>query len=180
MIKAWFALSMACALAVAAGCEGPSPTAQSHTPLRQRSVSPAAAFAAAEQVLGERFPIQVREPRNGLLRTAHIDTVSSGPSGRLTDGLSTPRRVRKSAEVRVEPADDGVKIWCQVVVEQNETSAHRMFAQEHSLSDLPSDTPADAEGATTAEQNTVWRYKGRDRQLEREIRRAIQELLAAP
>jgi hypothetical protein len=52
-----------------------------------------------------------------------------------------------------------------------------MFARTHSLSDRPSDTPADWEGPATAEQNTVWRVTGRDRALEREIRRAIRDRL---
>jgi len=37
------------------------------------------------------------------------------------------------------------------------------------LSDLPTDTPIDREGATTQEQNTVWRTIGRDKSKERSI-----------
>lgn len=167
---------IASAAVVTGACEEPRPTAGGYTPLRQRSVSPAAAFAAAEQALGERFPIETRDPQSGLLTTAAVDSHATQAS-RFGGVLSTPRRVRKTARVRVEPAGDGVNIWCKVILEENETGAHALFAQEHSLSDVPSDTPADRDGATTTEQNTVWRYKGRDRRLEREIRRAIQELL---
>jgi len=177
MNRFWTTSLMALATVITGACEEPRPTAGSYTPLRQRSVSPATAFAAAEQALGERFPIETRDPQSGLLTTAAVDSRAAQASRRFGDVLSTPRRVRKTARVRVEPAGDGVNIWCKVIVEENETGAHALFAQEHSLSDIPSDTPADRDGATTTEQNSVWRYKGRDRRLEREIRRAIQELL---
>lgn len=160
-----------------AACESPAPTGRSHTALRQQSTTAAAAFAAAEQALRERFRIEVRDPKRGILRTSALETRERVQSGRMGDALGAPRRVRKIAEVRIESLGDDVNIWCRVTVEQDDTGAHQLFVADQGLSDIPSDTPADREGGATARQNTVWRTTGRDRQLEREIRLAIQELL---
>ena len=177
MNRRWLALVGAIAAVAVAGCRTPAPTARSHTTLRQRSTTPEAAFAAAEQALRERFRIEVRDPKRGLLRTAAVETRDRVKGGRIGDTLGAPRRVRKVAEVRIEPDGRDVNIWCRVAVEQDETDAHQLFVQDQGLSDIPSDTPPDREGSATARQNTVWRPRGRDRQLEREIRLAIQELL---
>lgn len=175
--RRWMVLLAALTGAGIGACRTPAPTARSHTTLRQRSTRPEAAFAAAEQALRERFRIELRDPKRGLLRTAAVETRDRVQGGRVGDALGTPRRVRKIAEVRVEPDGPDVSIWCRVTVEQDDTNAHQLFVQDQGLSDIPSDTPPDREGATTARQHTVWRAKGRDRQLEREIRLAIQELL---
>jgi len=141
-------------------------------------VSPDAAFEAAELVLLDHFSIRTRDPGSGYLRTDYTETQGPHRGRRLGDALGAPRRVRKHAEVRVEPAGNGVNVWCKVLVEQFETDSHDMFAHEHSLSDLPSDTRVEADGATTPAQNAVWRPAGRDTLLERQIRREIQARLS--
>jgi len=161
-------------------CESAAPTVGSHTALRQRSTSVETAFAAAEQALRERFTLEVRDPKRGILRTAAVETRDRVKGGRVGDALGTRRHVRKVAEVRIEPEGGDVNIWCRVTVEQDDTDAHEMFVQDQGFSDNPSETPADREGGATARQRTVWRAKGRDRELEREIRLAIQELLGRP
>ena len=160
-----------------AGCESPGPSRSTFTPLRVKSATMAEAFAAAEETLLEQFHIEVRDPARGLLRTAAIESRERQSGAGLGDALGATRTVRKYVEVRVQPADAGVNIWCKVPIERNETDSHRMFANRDALSDSPSDSPADWSGATTTEQNTVWRPTGRDRRLEREIRRAIREKL---
>ena len=161
-------------------CQSPAPTGRSHTLLRQRSVTPAVAFSAAEQALRERFRIQVRDPVAGLLRTEPVITEAPPEPARVVDTLRTRRRVRKVVEVRVEPEGDGVAIGCKAVIEENQAREHRLFAREHSLSDVPSDTPADREAAVTAEQDAVWRVIRRDKTLEGQICQAINELLSEP
>ncbi len=169
---------VAIVLAVGAvGCESPAPRSGSYTPQRLRAVTPAEAFAAAEQVLSEDFQIATRDPSLGLLRTAHVESRERSADQPIRGTLGSPKRVRKYSEVRIEPAGDGVNVWCKVVVEENQSDAYRMFHQEHALSDIPSDTPADREGGTTAAQNTVWKVKRRDRAMERQIRRSIRNLL---
>lgn len=180
MNRGWLALVGVIAAVGIAGCRTPAPTARSHTTLRQQSTTFEAAFIAAEQALQERFRIELRDPKQGLLRTAPVEARDRVKGGSVGDVLGAPRRVRKVAEVRVEPDGTDVNIWCRVTVEQDETDAHQLFVQDQGLSDIPSDTPSDREGSATAQQNTIWRLKGRDRQLERQIRLAIEELLDRP
>ena len=177
----WLVVSLPGALLVLAlGCQTPQPANRGiSAPLRQRSVAPEAAFAAAEQVLAEHYVLRTRDLRAGYLETAPLETLGPRRSGRLGDALGMPRRLRQYAQVRIEPAGDGVNIWCSVYVQQYESDAHRLFIQEHGLSDLPSDMPADSAGPTTVQQNAVWRPAGRDAEMERRIRRQIQELLAS-
>jgi hypothetical protein len=83
------------------------------------------------------------------------------------------------AEVRVADAGDAVKVFCKVLVQQYESDERRLFVREHALSDLPTETPAAADAATSPEQNATWRTRGRDKVLERRILRAIQERVSA-
>ena len=159
-------------------CKSPGPSGRSYSLTRHSSVAAGRAFAAAEQALGERFHIRVRDPGEGLLRTEPVMETAPREDGRLGDRLRTPRRVRKSVEVRIEPEGDGVAIGCKALVEENQAGAHRAFEREHALSDIPSDTPADWGAGATAEQEAVWQARGRDRDLERQICRAIDEILA--
>jgi hypothetical protein len=145
--------------------------------MRQRSVTPAAAFEAAERAVSERFRVMVADRARGLVRSAPVLADATLSPKRIGDRLGRPRRVRKTVEVRVEPEGDGVSIGCKVLIEENQAGAHRLFAREHGLSDVPSDTPADRGAAATAEQDAVWRVTGRDRALERQICRSIGELL---
>ncbi len=160
------------------GCASPAPTGRSHTLLREAAVTPAAAFAAARQAVGERFRIRLSDPAAGLVRSEPVMAEAPPAPGRIDTTLGKPRLVRKTVEVRIEPEGDAVTIGCKVIVEENQAGAHRVFAEEHAISDVPSETPADRGAASTPEQEAVWRVTGRDRELERQLCRAISELLA--
>ena len=95
----------------------------------------------------------------------------------MGDLIGVPRLVRKVATIQVTGSDASAEVWCKVVVEVCETQEQRLFAQEHALDDLPTATAADRGGATTPEQNAVWRVIRRDKGTERALRRAINELL---
>jgi hypothetical protein len=174
----WLALSPIVGLLVlGSGCQSPALGVGAYTRMQRGALSQAEAFRAAEQALGERFQIETRDPDRGVLESAA--TVSRTQKvGRLGDAVGYDRPVRKIARVVVEPYDGGVSIWCRVVIEENEATGHRMYAQERGGSDLPSDAPADRDAAVTAQQDAVWRYAGRDQQMEREIRQAISEILS--
>ncbi|MCP4251494.1 MAG: hypothetical protein GY778_31035 [bacterium] len=167
-------------LVSAVGCQGPQPVNRGiSAPLPQRSVAPEAAFAAAEQVLAEHYELRTRDLRGGYLETAPLETIGPRRSGRMGDAVGMPRRLRQYARVRIEPVGDGVNIWCSVHVQRYESDAHRLFVQEHGLSDIPSERPADSAGPTTVQQNAVWQPAGRDTEMERRLRRQIQDLLAS-
>ena len=165
------------ALSCCGACQTAPATGHSHTLVRQRSVSLAAAFEAAERAVSERFRVMVADRAKGLVRSAPVWAEAAPSPERIGDRLGRPRRVRKTVEVRVEPEGDGVSIGCKVLIEENQAGAHRLFSREHGLSDVPSDTPADRGAAATLEQDAVWRVTGRDRALERQICQSIRELL---
>ncbi|MCK4658199.1 MAG: hypothetical protein KAV82_01640 [Phycisphaerae bacterium] len=162
----------------AAGCSGSRPTALNYNVLRLSGASDAAVFDAAAQALREHFTIRHADRRTGVLEAVPVEMATTGGDGRLGDVVAAPRRERRTAEVRVESAGKLVKVFCKVLVQECDTQAHQMFNREHAISDLPTDTPADRDAATTTEQNTVWRTKRRDRELENQILRAVREQLA--
>jgi hypothetical protein len=161
-------------------CNQAAPSGRSYTLLRQDSVTMAAAFDAAERAVKERFRVAERDPAAGLLRTAPVLRSAPAEGTRLGDTLRTPRRMRTTVEVRVNREGDGVAIGCKALIEENQAGAHSLFVREHAISDVPSDTPAERGAAATNEQNAAWKPAGRDRALEREIVRAIGELLGQP
>jgi hypothetical protein len=146
--------------------------------LRLSGASEAAVFDAAAQALGEHFTVRRYDRATGILEAVPKETVAAGHSGRLGDVVAVPRRERRVAEMRVESAGAVVKVFCKVLVQEYDTQAHQMFNREHTLDDLPTDTPAERDAATTTEQNAVWRTQRRDRGLETQILRAVREQLA--
>jgi hypothetical protein len=73
-----------------------------------------------------------------------------------------------------------VNVYCKVVVQEQTTETHRMFAQDSTLSDVPHDTAIDRDAATTTQQNTVWRTVQRDKAAERRILEAVLERAGEP
>lgn len=160
---------------MAAGCAEMKPTGLNYHVLRLSGAPEAAVFDAAERALGEHFTIRRRDRAAGVLEGAPLEGVGAGGGGRLGDYVAMPRRERRIAEMRVEESGKVVKVFCKVLVQEYDTQAHEMFGKERSLHDLPTDTPAYREAATTTEQNAVWRTKHRDRGLETAILEALRE-----
>ena len=157
----------------AAGCVEPKATALNYSVLRLSGAPEAAVFDAAALALEEHFTIRRHDRAAGILEAVAIETVGTGSRGRLGDVMAIPRRERRTAEVRVESVGSMVKVFCKVLVQEHDSQAHQMFGREHALDDLPADTPAEREAATTTEQNAVWRTKRHDRELESRILRAV-------
>ncbi len=156
-----------------AGCSSPGPSAQAYN-LRQFPAVPRdTLFARAEQALLELGyqPDKVDEAK-GLLTSVPVigDGRGEPTRGGIALGSTT---VRTMAEIRIVPSGGGCSVYCRVVIQQLTTAAHAMFMQDRGASDVPSDTPIDREGATTAEQNEVWTTIRRDRAKERAILEAI-------
>ena len=159
------------------GCNAPAPTARSFSYLRLPSASKAQAFDAASQAMRERFRITRSDPAAGVIISAPDETTEAVSSGRLGDAVGVPRRIRKIATTRVTGSDTSAAVWCKVVVQQYETDERHLFEQERSLDDLPTATAADRGGATTPEQNAIWRTRQRDKNTERAILRTIAEII---
>ena len=162
----------------AAGCLEPRATALNYNVLRLSGAPEAAVFDAAARAMGEHFTIRRHDRAAGILEAVPIESIGAESRGRLRDVMAVPRRERRIAEVRVESVGSVVKIFCKVLVQEHDSQAHQMFGREHALDDLPTDTPAERDAATTTEQNAVWRTKRHDRELESRILRAVPEQLA--
>ena len=172
------ALGVLLMLVGACGCSGPKATTLNYSVLRLADAPEEAVFDAAAQAMREHFDVLRADRARGVIESAPIEAVGSARSGRLGDVVAMPRRERRVAEIRLEPLGSSVKVFCRVLVQEHNTQAMQMHRSEHRLDDLPTDTPADRDGATTTEQNSVWRTRRHDRDLETRILRAIREQLA--
>lgn len=160
---------------LASGCSEPAATSLNFAVREVPRASSGAVWSAAVDAVREHFRIARMDRSAGRIETAPIETQEPGQSSRAGDMLGAERRVRRLADVRVQEADGGVQVYCKVLVQQYESDERRLFARDKCATDIPSETPADQEGATTAEQNAAWRTRGRDKVLERQILDSILE-----
>jgi hypothetical protein len=163
-----------CAVLMAGGCAAPGPSHSRHAFMHLASTHRAAVFSAAELALVElEYRIDRRDVGQGLLIGI---TMSELGGGQITDRrarLSSGANVRRMAEVRIEQDGDAVSVYCKVIVQEQTTQAHRLFAHDRTEYDTPNSTPIEREAGTTTRQNTVWRTIRRDRASERKILAAI-------
>ncbi len=160
---------------LASGCAEPAATSLNFAVREVPGVSTGAAWSAAIDAVREHFRIARMDRSAGRIVTEPVETQEAGQSGRAGDLLGAERRMRRVADVRVQESDGGVQVYCKVLVQQFESGERRLFARDKYASDIPSETPADQESATTAEQNAAWRDRGRDKVLERQILESILE-----
>jgi len=135
-----------------------------------------AALDAAEAALIDlRYRIERRDPTEGVITTQPVEAQAGLDSVRSVS-LSSRAKTRRVVEVRVQNDDGATKVYCKVLIQEQSTQAHRMFASDRSGSDTPGDyTAINRDAATTTEQNTVWRTFRRDKSVERDILNAITE-----
>jgi hypothetical protein len=165
---------------LSAGCSSPPPSELNFSVRSIESVSREAGFAAAQRAVQEHFRIDVVDPAAGVVTSHPTETSEPGQSGRVGDVLGAPRRVRRTAEVRVRETGTGVRVWCKVRVQEYESDERRLFVREYDDSDSPTETPAQRDAATLAEQNATWRERPRDKVLERQILEAVVEHATSP
>jgi len=121
------------------------------------------------------YLIERSDPAEGVITTQPVEAQAGLDSTRPVS-LSTRPKARRIVEVRVQYDSGATKVFCKVLIQEQTTQAHRMFASDRSGSDTPGDyTPINRDAATTTEQNTVWRTVRRDKAAERNILNAITE-----
>jgi len=132
------------------------------------------AFGAAQDTMQEYFRLEETDRQRGVIRSLPV-------LGQAKDStalaLSSPRRIRRIAEMRLEPQSDGsVLASCCVKIQENSTAEHRVFAQHNSLNDAPNRTPLEeSEGFDKETRGGVWTTTGSDKMLEREVLAAFME-----
>lgn len=135
-----------------------------------------AALDAAEAALIDLgYIIERRDPAEGVITTQPVEAQAGLDSTRAAS-LSSRGKTRRIVEVRVQNEGGAAKVFCRVLIQEQTTQAHRMFASDRSGSDTPGDyTAINRDAATTTEQNTVWRTLRREKSTERNILNAITE-----
>ncbi len=164
------------------GCLEPEANTVSFQRQRLADVSYQVAFDAAAQALGERFHVSHRDAATGVIRgesrrTADDRDPEPADVRPLSAPLGVPRRFRRVAELRVRRDGDGIEFSCRIRVQENRADTVRMLRREHGVYDQPYDTPIDRDAGTTEAQNTVWRNRRRDREMERSVLSAVREII---
>lgn len=179
-------LANACRVALVGGLLGLSSCASSGTPLLSYSSRrvPDGAWqdlfeAARTALVAQGYAIDQADPLLGVMISSPVP-VADRTEGRLARRhLGTPAPFRRVARIRLARAGEGINVYCQVSVQEQVTESHRFLRHTLGSTHLPSETPIMQGGATTSEQNTVWRTVNRNMLQERAILKAILAASAA-
>ncbi len=165
-------LSLALAIT---GCNAGTDAIDTFSHRRFENTTRQAVFQAAQATMREYFRVDVADDRTGVIRsvpTIVTDTFEDRPLGRR---LSSPRQVRKTAEIRVELIDSAVVVRCGVLVQRSEPTRSLAYAPQRSIDDLPNQTPLQESEGRDDQSNFSWSAAGYDHKLEREMLAAIAE-----
>ncbi|RJP36802.1 MAG: hypothetical protein C4547_06670 [Phycisphaerales bacterium] len=171
---AWIAAACLMGLA-SSGCATGGPSALTATVHRFPGVESSVVLDLAALALAEHgFEIDRQRSSADTVATYPMELSPHSDAPAVGSAFRGARR-RSVATAHVRRSAGTATAYCRVEIQERSTDAARFHAAEHGLTDVPSDTPIDREGATTEEQNTVWRVVGRDKRRER----AILEMIAA-
>jgi len=150
-------LIISAGLAIIAGCSEPVPG-------RSRdlgAVNYDDAFAAASKAVSQYFSIESADPAGGLI------TSRPKPADAPGERLLGASPARKLAVVRIRRRGDRVIAHASVALQRQGSAVFRQSSPPaENYEGLPYQTPAQLEGATTAEQNQAWRTERYDHPLE--------------
>ena len=161
-------------LLLLSSCAAPLPTPMDYTVRHMQQRDRNAALDAAEAALIDLgYKIEQRDPAEGVITTQPV-VAQTGLDSTRPASLSSRGNARRIVEVRVQIEGGVTKVFCKVLIQEQTTQAHRMFAADRTGSDTPGDyTAINRDAATTNEQNTVWRTLRRDKSAERDILKAV-------
>lgn len=165
------------AAAALAGCQGAAPTTRNFSHLRVPGTPKEAAYDAAYAALAARFPVATSDRVTGTITSEPVETYEPTAEGEAAPVAAGPRRLRRSAIVRVTDGDAAAEVWCKVLVERQDAEAAQMFRNDLGINDAPTGTAVDRDAATTPEQNEVWRVLRRDKLEERAVLRDVEAAL---
>lgn len=159
---------------VVGGCAAPGSAPAGYSSRRVSTVAWADAFDRAREVLADQgYRLAQADPAEGVLQTRPVPASPQEARRRSRIRFSSPRSLQRVVLVRLARTADSITVYCRVALRERVTEAHRLLQHSLVASDLPGETPIDREGATTPEQNTVWRTVRRDKVAEQAILEAI-------
>jgi len=159
------------------GCSDPAPTTRTFSHLHLPQTARDRAFDVAAVVMSDQYPVATSDRVSGIIRAQPIEVRDQDGPRRPGEVLGTGRRIRRVATAQVTGSDTEADIWCKVVVEQFAGDSVATLRNDLGYTDAPTATAADRDGATTTEQNEIWRTLHRDKQAERSVLRAIEATL---
>ena len=129
------------------------------------TVDYASAFGHAREIMAQYgFRLVETDPDKGILRAApkHV--------GQRPERLLGQSDARKVAKMSIRRDGREVVAYASIVIEKLGTTEEYRFSPANEPYDsVPNQTPAETDGATTPEQNEVWRATGHDRATEEKI-----------
>ena len=145
---------------ILAGCGQP-------TPGRTRMLGQVrfeAAFASAREVMAQYFSVAEADADTGVIRSRPQPV--EAPAERLLGGSPA----RQVATLRLYAEDGQMVAQASVAIQREGSAGYRQRnVAADSYDTVPNKTPADADAATTAEQNQVWQTERYDHALESRI-----------
>ncbi len=121
------------------------------------TVSPESAFAAANDVMGQYYSIESADPRTLTITSRPKDVQARGE--RLLGG--SPAREIATLTIRREAGEAAA--YLSIMIQRQGSAGYRQFRTMHEdYSSVPDQTPAEAEAATTGQQNEAWQTTGFD------------------
>lgn len=137
------------------------------------------AFDAAVYAMRQWFTRVEPRPTEGLVRGVSFEYVQKGGTERLRDAIGFKNRLRRTGRIVVRPYDVGCIVVCRIDRDRLDTADHRVFRQNETINDLPSETPIEREAGVSAEQQQAWTPMPRDRALERMILDLVRDRAAS-
>lgn len=160
-------------LASTIGCQSPDAAMSGYNARHLASVETAQVFTVTRHVLeGYGFAIRRADIDRGWMVTQPA-RAHELEAAAIRDILGREADERRVVTMRVLPESAGATVYCKVEVQQPYSDEFSLYSDAHKPSDTLSDTPIDRDAATTDEQNTVWRTRRRDRDLERSLLDAV-------
>ena len=166
------AISLALA---SAGCNGGTDVIDTFSHRRFENTTQQAVYLAAQATMSEYFRIELADDDTGVIRSVPTIVPAAAEDRLLGRRLSSPRQVRKIAEIRIEPIDSIIVVRCGVLVQRSEPTRSLAYAPQRSIDDLPNQTPLQESEGRDDQSNLAWSAAGYDHKLEREMLAAIAE-----
>ncbi len=160
---------------VSDGCNAGTDAIDTFSHRRFENTTRQAVFQAAHATMSEYFRVDVADDRTGIIRSVPTIVPTTADDRPLGRRLSSPRQVRKIAEIRIEPLDSTVIVRCGVLVQRAEPTGSLAYAPQRSIDDLPNQTPLQESEGRDDQTNLAWSAAGYDHKLEREMLAAIAE-----
>lgn len=137
-------------------------------------------LAAAEVALKREF-LRLNVDRSARRITSEPEEFTTvSDSGTSRDIIRAGTSMRRIAICSVSPRSPSSSLMRLRIDVQRQDTARRsaVTPPEQRLGDAPAYTPLERDAATTRDQNTVWTFVRRDRQLERALLEQVQDLFA--